>query len=336
MELTVIDDNNWFTGRGARSVVHYLCALGLHDNLVVDAELAVRHAAQVGLHQYTTGHVRGQNLALWRHEEVDVLEHVQEQFITAVLDAVTSPADLTGHLGRDLHLLLLGLRLDARLRNERLQHTRVTVLRVPEVQDLVQQLVDEHEVVLDILLVDLAEVRLHHLREPDEELEHHGAVDVLLGDRGQPDVGSADVEERRARDVGDGRADLLARVYHVHAERVHRVAADIVAVHARYQHLALVVVHEQTADHGDDGAGHNLLTRRSSSVPKFSCRRRRRFTHSASRVPERRMAVGGADDESKIEMIRRRRSAARDRRLDGARYGGGLCNFCYDFFFLSR
>lgn len=253
VELAVVDDDDRLAGRGARRVVHYLRALGLHDDFVVDAELAVGHAAQVGLHQYAAGHVRGQHLALRRHEQIDVLEHVQEQLVAAVLDAVAPPADLAGHLGRDLHLLLLGLRLDARLRDERLQHARVAVLRVPEVQYLVQQLVDEHEVVLDVLLVDLAEVRLHHLREPDEELEHHGAVDVLLGDRGQPDVRAAYVEERRARDVGDRRADLLARVYHVHAERVHGVPADVVAVHARYQHLALVVVHEQTADHGDDG-----------------------------------------------------------------------------------
>jgi len=154
-------------------------------------------------------------------------------------------------LGRDLHLLLLALGLDARLRDERLEHACVTVLRIAKVEYLVEQLVDEHKVVFDVLLVDLAEIRLHDLREPYEELEYHGTVDVLLGDRGQPDVGPADVEERRARNVGDRRADLLAGVYDVHAERVHGVSADVVAVHSRYQHLTLVVVHEQTADHGD-------------------------------------------------------------------------------------
>ena len=57
-----------------------------------------------------------------------------------------------------------------------------------------------------------------------EELEHHGGVDILLGDRRQPDVGALDVEEAGAGDVGDRRAHLLPRMDHVHAERIHRVA----------------------------------------------------------------------------------------------------------------
>lgn len=256
MELTIVDDDDRFTGGCSRaSVIQNFGALGFHDDFVVDTKLAFGHAAQVGLHEYTAGYVGRQHLTLGRHEQVDVLEYVEEQFVTPVLDALAAPADLAGDLGRDLHLLLLALRLDARLRDERLQHARVAVLRIAKVQYLVQQLVDKHEVVLDVLLVDLAEVRLHDLREPDEELEHHGAVDVLLGDGGQPNVRAADVEERGARNVRDGRADLLARVYHVHTERVHGVAADVVAVHSRYEHLALVVVHEESADHGGGGDG---------------------------------------------------------------------------------
>jgi len=148
-------------------------------------------------------------------------------------------------------LFLFALRLDACLRDERLEHASVAVLRIAKVEYLIEQLVYEHKVVLDVFLVDLAKVRLHDLRETYEELEYHGTVDILLGDGGQPDVGTADVKERRACNVGDRRADLLARVYDVHAERVHGVATDVVAVHTRYQHFALVVVHEQTADHGD-------------------------------------------------------------------------------------
>ena len=52
----------------------------------------------------------------------------------------------------------------------------------------VEQLVDEHEVVLDVLLGDLAEVALHHLDHLEQELEHHGGVHVLLRHRRQPDV----------------------------------------------------------------------------------------------------------------------------------------------------
>jgi len=190
-------------------------------------------------------------LTLGRHEQVNVLQHVEEQLVTAVLYALASPANLASDLGRDLHLLLLALRFDARLCDERLEHACVAVLRIAKVKYLVEQLVDENKVVLDVLLVDLTKVRLHDLRETYEELEYHGTVDILLGDSGQPDVGPTDVEERSARDVGDWRADLLARVYNVHAESVHGVAADVIAVHTRNQHFTLVIVHEQTADHGD-------------------------------------------------------------------------------------
>lgn len=72
----------------------------------------------------------------------------------------------------------------------------------------VQQLVDEHEVVLDVLLGDLPEVGLHDVAHLEQELEHHGGVHVLLGDGGQPDVGALDVEEGRARDVRHRGADL--------------------------------------------------------------------------------------------------------------------------------
>ena len=40
-----------------------LLTLGVHDNLVVDAELALRHPRQVGLHHHLAGDVGGQYLA---------------------------------------------------------------------------------------------------------------------------------------------------------------------------------------------------------------------------------------------------------------------------------
>ena len=84
----------------------------------------------------------------------------------------------------------------------------------------VEQLVDEDKVVLDVLLRDLAEVRLHDADDLEQELEHHRCVHILLRHGRQPDVGTLYVEEAGARDVRDGRTDLLSRVDHVHAERV--------------------------------------------------------------------------------------------------------------------
>lgn len=87
----------------------------------------------------------------------------------------------------------------------------------------IQQLIDEHKVVLDVLLADLAEVGRHHVAHFVKELKHHGGVDVLLGDGSQPYVGALDVEEAGAGDVGHRGPNLLPGVNHVHAERVHRV-----------------------------------------------------------------------------------------------------------------
>lgn len=85
----------------------------------------------------------------------------------------------------------------------------------------IQQLIDQHKVVLDVLLADLAEIGSHDVAHLVEELKHHGGVDILFGDRCQPDVGALDVEEAGAGYVGDRGAHLLPSVDHVHSERVH-------------------------------------------------------------------------------------------------------------------
>jgi len=88
----------------------------------------------------------------------------------------------------------------------------------------VQQLVDENKVVLDILLADLAEVRLHHVAHLNEELKHHRRVHVLLRDGREPDIGATNVKERRACNVCDRGTHLLARVDDIHSKCVHCIA----------------------------------------------------------------------------------------------------------------
>lgn len=87
----------------------------------------------------------------------------------------------------------------------------------------IQQLIDEHKVVLDVLLADLAEVGGHDVTHFVKELKHHGGVDILLGDGCQPDVGALHVEEAGAGNIGYRRSNLLPGVDHVHAERIHSI-----------------------------------------------------------------------------------------------------------------
>lgn len=58
-----------------------------------------------------------------------------------------------------------------------------------------------------------------------------------------------DVEEAGAGDVGDRGANLLPRMDHIDPEGVHSVPSDVVPVHSRDEHLALVIVHKQSANH---------------------------------------------------------------------------------------
>jgi len=52
-----------------------------------------------------------QHLPLGGHEEVHTLQHIQEELIPAILDALPPPANLPGHLAGDLGLLFFCLML---------------------------------------------------------------------------------------------------------------------------------------------------------------------------------------------------------------------------------
>lgn len=60
---------------------------------------------------------------LWRHEQIDAFQHVQEELIAPIFDALATPADLPRHLAGDLRLLLFCLGEDGE-RNCISQHKR--------------------------------------------------------------------------------------------------------------------------------------------------------------------------------------------------------------------
>lgn len=75
-------------------------------------------------------------MPLWAHQKIHILEHVEEQLVSAILNAFAAPTDLTRDLRRDLRLLLLRGRLDSLLGDECLENAGVGVLRISEVEDL--------------------------------------------------------------------------------------------------------------------------------------------------------------------------------------------------------
>ena len=113
-------------------------------------------------------------------------------------------------------------------------------LRVAKIEELVEQLVDEDKVILDIFLANFSKVVLHNLYNLQKELKHHGGVDILLGDGGQPQVGPLDVEVGGPGDVGHRGPDLTPGVDHVHSEGVHSIATYVIPIHSGDEHLEIL------------------------------------------------------------------------------------------------
>lgn len=61
------------------------------------------------------------------------------------------------------------------------------------------------------------------------------------------------MKEACASNIGDRWPNLLPCMDHIYSERIHGIAADVITVHPRYQHLTLVVVHKQASDHDELG-----------------------------------------------------------------------------------
>ena len=76
-----------------------------------------------------------QDLPLRGHEEVHTLQHIQEELIPTILDALPPPANLPGHLAGDLRLLFFCLMLafDPLLGDEGFQCTCLRVLWVAKI-----------------------------------------------------------------------------------------------------------------------------------------------------------------------------------------------------------
>ena len=151
-------------------------------------------------------------------------------------------------MGGDVLELLLRAKVDVHL-----QHFKGRGLRVPKVQDFVQQLVHKREVVANgAFLKILAKVTLDtttghtahcaakpptrtHLEDFDhghEELEAQGGIRVRSGYSHEEHVPVTNVQEVGLVDLLDrGVAAGLLRCDHLHAEGVGCVDRDIVTVH---------------------------------------------------------------------------------------------------------
>jgi hypothetical protein len=57
------------------------------------------------------------------------------------------------------------------------------------------------------------------------------------------------VEKARSGDVYDWESDLVTGMNDIDSKGIHSIATDVITIYTRNQHLALVIVHENTTDH---------------------------------------------------------------------------------------
>mmetsp|Transcript_27336 Transcript_27336/g.68629 ORF Transcript_27336/g.68629 Transcript_27336/m.68629 type:complete len:607 (-) Transcript_27336:60-1880(-) len=236
----------------ARAPPHHSLLL-LHHQLVVHAKLALGHAGEVALHQHLPRNVGPQQLPLGRHKDVDRLHCVDEDLVLAVLDALAAPRDGARHLHRHLCQLLCVLHaalaeLLARLHDVQLECIQHGGLGVPEIHDFIQNLVHKHEVAVDRVFIEVAQVGLENVHQLVHDFKYRGRVGILCGDGHHPHVPRTDVAVRCVGKGFDGAADVFG-ADHLDSERFRNTPTHVISEDAIYEHLPLLIYEKQASQH---------------------------------------------------------------------------------------
>jgi hypothetical protein len=116
-------------------------------------------------------------------------------------------------------------------------------LGISEIENLVEQLVHQHKVVLDGLFIELPKVCLSQSHQSIQELEHECCVGIALRHRHQIYVLVLDMAECRRAEREDGRPDLRVG-YYLDAEHVGEPWAAIIAKGTEDEVLTLLVEYQ--------------------------------------------------------------------------------------------
>ena len=167
--------------------------LRLEHNLIVQPELALGHPAQLRAHPQRSVHL-GVHHRPVRVDHTDAaLDHIQENLVFLVPESLRSPRHRVGDRHRSLWRVQL-VRADG---DELAQDLSLGELRVPVVHDLVQELVDDHEVVSNGLLLELFEVVREDVHESVEECHERHRVGVRARQGQEVEVAVLYVHEGR-------------------------------------------------------------------------------------------------------------------------------------------
>mmetsp|Transcript_98008 Transcript_98008/g.218551 ORF Transcript_98008/g.218551 Transcript_98008/m.218551 type:complete len:389 (+) Transcript_98008:319-1485(+) len=234
-------------------VRHLGTLLARHDQLVVHAKLALRHPGKVAPHNDLARYISPQALSLGRHHDVDVFDNVDIHLVLGMLDALGTPRAEASSLYCDLLELLLIVEIHgprSTLCNVFLQDVRFQDLRVAIIDDLVQQLVDQHKVAADLVLVKgTAEVRLEDLGHLVEQLKNQDDIDIVLRGRADHYVTLYGVDEVATIDTLHWLVARVLRCDDARTEELPLRPRDIVLVGAPDEDLALQVDQQDRGNH---------------------------------------------------------------------------------------
>ena len=119
------------------------------------------------------------------------------------------------------------------------------------IEDLVQELVDDDEVLLQRVLVELAEVGFEQIDELAKERKRQHRVGVGARHRDDVDILLALVHEGARPEVDDGHVSAVLAVDDLRLESRRHLTRHVVAVLALHQHLTAQVHEVQRAEaHG--------------------------------------------------------------------------------------
>eukprot|EP00756_Hemistasia_phaeocysticola_P066017 Hpha_TRINITY_DN8948_c0_g1::TRINITY_DN8948_c0_g1_i1::g.80833::m.80833 len=232
---------------------------GLEENLVIEAELELRHASQVRPHLESTVNLAVESLSLRVNQQVHALHHVEEHLVLAVFDTRRTPparSSRTRHRYREVPRRLRVLVRETLERQPEgllcdvvLEDLRLGELRVAKVEHFIQQLVHDDEVVADTFLGDGLHVLLEYLNNLEQAEHEHANVAVDLGHEKEIQVVMLHPNEGVPSHLEDWLDVLIILIdYPLHEGFGHRVGY-VLSVVAGDEALAFHVQHKQTRRH---------------------------------------------------------------------------------------
>jgi hypothetical protein len=145
-------------------------------------------------------------------------------------------------------------RLDTFSSDVHLQRICLGVLRVPKIQNLIQQLIDQYEVVLYSLLVEFAEVSLSQSNQTIQKFKDQRRIGIALCYGDQIDVLVFDMAKGGGAKGENGRAHLRVGD-DLYTEDIGKSRAAVVTEGAKDEVLTLLIEDEDSREHGGDVGG---------------------------------------------------------------------------------